>query len=286
MIAIASSATRSHRSLRAQRGECGRRDEEREAEADRRLHRRSRRRPPRAAAGRARSRDEHSLDRCDTLGGYMENAAAQSLRTPRTTCPTEGTARSRGSRSTRRCTASPAARSARSPGWRSGPRPGFSNGATVVLSIVLAFVFGYGLTSLPLLRAGLPVRRVAGVAFASDTLSITTMEIVDNAIVLAVPGAMDAGLGTLLFWGSLSFALAVAGGADRPGQPLAARPRQGACRGPRDGNPRRPVAARGRRPGGARVRVRRRGAGRRVRDRLTGESRAATPTSSRYRHRR
>ena len=96
-------------------------------------------------------------------------------------------------------------------GMAIGTAAGFSNGGTVVLSIVLAFAFGYGLTSLPLLRAGLPVRRVAGVAFASDTLSITTMEIVDNAIVLAVPGAMEAGLGTLLFWGSLSFALAIAG---------------------------------------------------------------------------
>ena len=96
-------------------------------------------------------------------------------------------------------------------GMAIGTAAGFSNGGTVVLSIVLAFVFGYGLTSFPLLRAGLPVRRVAGVAFASDTLSITTMEIVDNAIVVAIPGALAAGLGTLLFWGSLSFALAVAG---------------------------------------------------------------------------
>ena len=91
-----------------------------------------------------------------------------------------------------------------------------SNLATVVLSIALAFVFGYGLTSFPLLRAGLPGRRVAGVAFASDTLSITTMEIVDNAIVLAIPGALAAGLGTLLFWGSLAFALAVAGAVAMP----------------------------------------------------------------------
>ncbi len=96
-------------------------------------------------------------------------------------------------------------------GMAIGTAAGFSNGGTVVLSIVLAFAFGYGLTSLPLLRSGLPVRRVAGVAFASDTLSITTMEIVDNAIVLAIPGALAAGLGTLLFWGSLAFALAVAG---------------------------------------------------------------------------
>jgi len=91
-----------------------------------------------------------------------------------------------------------------------GTALGFSNGGTVALSIALAFVFGYTLTSLPLLRAGLPVRRVASVAFASDTLSITTMEIVDNLIVLAVPGALAAGLGTWLFWGSLSFSLAIA----------------------------------------------------------------------------
>jgi hypothetical protein len=91
-----------------------------------------------------------------------------------------------------------------------GTALGFGNGGTVALSIALAFVFGYSLTSLPLLRAGLPARRVARVAFASDTLSITTMEIVDNLVVLAVPGALAAGLGTWLFWGSLSFSLAVA----------------------------------------------------------------------------
>jgi hypothetical protein len=84
---------------------------------------------------------------------------------------------------------------------------GLSNGA----SIALAFVFGYGLTSWPLLRAGMSVREVAPVAFASDTLSITTMEIVDNAIVLAIPGAISAGLNTLMFWGSLAFALPIAG---------------------------------------------------------------------------
>jgi hypothetical protein len=88
---------------------------------------------------------------------------------------------------------------------------GWGNGPTIALSIALAFVFGYALTSLPLLRAGLPMRTVAPIAFASDTLSITTMEIVDNAIVLAIPGAIDAGLGTLMFWGSLAFALPVAG---------------------------------------------------------------------------
>jgi hypothetical protein len=96
-------------------------------------------------------------------------------------------------------------------GMAIGTAAGFSNGATVVLSVILAFVFGYGLTSVPLVRAGLALATVVGVAFASDTLSIATMELVDNAIIVAVPGAMEAGLDSLLFWGSLSFALAVAG---------------------------------------------------------------------------
>ena len=92
-----------------------------------------------------------------------------------------------------------------------GTALGFSNLSTVVLSVALAFVFGYGLTSLPLVRAGLALGTVIPIALASDTLSIATMEVVDNAIVLAVPGALDAGLGDLLFWGSLAFSLAVAG---------------------------------------------------------------------------
>lgn len=92
-----------------------------------------------------------------------------------------------------------------------GTALGLSNLATLVLAVVLAFLFGYGLTSLPLLRAGMALAAVVPIALASDTLSIATMEVVDNAIVLAVPGAMEAGLGDLLFWGSLSFALAVAG---------------------------------------------------------------------------
>ena len=92
-----------------------------------------------------------------------------------------------------------------------GTAAGFSNLATIVLSVVLAFVFGYGLTSLPLLRAGLALSAVIPIALASDTLSIATMEIVDNTIIVAVPGAMNAGLGQLLFWGSLAFSLAVAG---------------------------------------------------------------------------
>jgi hypothetical protein len=88
---------------------------------------------------------------------------------------------------------------------------GWSNGATIVASIVLAFFFGYALTSLPLLRAGLSVRRAAPLAFASDTLSITTMEIVDTLIIVLIPGAMAAGLDDPLFWGSLAIALLIAG---------------------------------------------------------------------------
>jgi hypothetical protein len=87
---------------------------------------------------------------------------------------------------------------------------GLPNLATIVLAIVLAFFFGYTLTSLPLLRAGLALAVVIPIALASDTLSIATMEVVDNLIILVVPGAMNAGLGDLLFWGSLAFALAIA----------------------------------------------------------------------------
>ena len=92
-----------------------------------------------------------------------------------------------------------------------GTAAGFSPGATVGLSIALAFLFGYALTSWPLLRAGLALAAAIPIALASDTLSIATMEAVDNVIILAVPGALDAGLGDFLFWGSLAFALVVAG---------------------------------------------------------------------------
>jgi Domain of unknown function (DUF4396) len=92
-----------------------------------------------------------------------------------------------------------------------GTAAGFSDFGTIALAIGLAFLFGYGFTSLPLLRAGLALATVIPIAFASDTLSIATMEIVDNLILVLIPGAMDAGLDTVLFWGSLSFALAVAG---------------------------------------------------------------------------
>jgi hypothetical protein len=88
---------------------------------------------------------------------------------------------------------------------------GWGNAASIVLSVVLAFTFGYGLTSLPLLRSGLPLREVAPMAFASDTASITTMEIVDNLFVLLVPGALAAGLGDALFWWSLAAGLLIAG---------------------------------------------------------------------------
>jgi hypothetical protein len=92
-----------------------------------------------------------------------------------------------------------------------GTALGLSDAQTIALAIALAFLFGYGLTSLPLLRAGLALSAVVPIALAADTLSIAVMEVVDNAIMVAVPGAMESGLSDLLFWGALSFALAVAG---------------------------------------------------------------------------
>jgi hypothetical protein len=96
-------------------------------------------------------------------------------------------------------------------GMAIGTALGFSNFATIVLAVALAFLFGYSLTSLPLLRAGLALGAVIPIALASDTLSIATMEVVDNLIMVIVPGAMHAGLGDVLFWGALSFALVIAG---------------------------------------------------------------------------
>jgi hypothetical protein len=87
---------------------------------------------------------------------------------------------------------------------------GLHNAATVALSIVLAFVFGYALTMRGVLRSGLGLRAALGVALAADTVSIAVMELLDNAVVVAVPGAMDAGLTSVLFWGSLAFSLVVA----------------------------------------------------------------------------
>jgi hypothetical protein len=96
-------------------------------------------------------------------------------------------------------------------GMAIGTALGLSNLGTIVLAILLAFLFGYGLTSLPLLRSGMALGAVIPIALASDTLSIATMEVIDNLIVLTIPGAMEAGLDSLLFWGSLAFALVVAG---------------------------------------------------------------------------
>jgi hypothetical protein len=91
-----------------------------------------------------------------------------------------------------------------------GTALGWSDVQTIVLAVALAFVFGYGFTMTGLLRAGLVFAAALPIALAADTVSIAVMEIVDNAIVLLWPGAMDAGLGDLLFWGSLAIALAIA----------------------------------------------------------------------------
>ena len=91
-----------------------------------------------------------------------------------------------------------------------GTALGWGNAATIALAVTLAFLFGYSLTMLPLLRAGLALGIALPLAFASDSLSIAVMELADNGIMLAVPGAMDAGLANPLFWGALGFALLVA----------------------------------------------------------------------------
>ena len=89
---------------------------------------------------------------------------------------------------------------------------GWGNAASIALAIGLAFLFGYSLTLIPLLRAGTALGAAIGIALVADTLSIVTMEVVDNAVLLAWPGALDAGLSDLLFWASLAIALAVAWG--------------------------------------------------------------------------
>jgi Domain of unknown function (DUF4396) len=86
----------------------------------------------------------------------------------------------------------------------------WGNAASITISVVLAFVFGYALTFGPILRAGVPFRRAAGLTVASDTISIATMELVDNAFILIVPGAMAAGLSEGLFWWTLLLSLAIA----------------------------------------------------------------------------
>ncbi len=97
-----------------------------------------------------------------------------------------------------------------------GTALGWSEWETIALAVALAFVFGYALTMLPLLRTGLAFSAALGVAFAADTVSITIMEVVDNAIMLVIPGAMEAGLGSPLFWVSLAVALLIAGAAAFP----------------------------------------------------------------------
>ncbi|HEX6929154.1 MAG TPA: DUF4396 domain-containing protein [Gammaproteobacteria bacterium] len=97
-----------------------------------------------------------------------------------------------------------------------GTALGWSNVPTIVLAVILAFFFGYALTMLPLLRAGLAFGSAMTAALAADTVSIGIMEIVDNAIMVVIPGAMDAGLDSLLFWGSLAAALLIAGAAAFP----------------------------------------------------------------------
>ena len=91
-----------------------------------------------------------------------------------------------------------------------GTSIGLPDWGTVVLAVALAFLFGYALTMRGVLRAGVPFRQAVRVALAADTVSILVMEIVDNAIMLTVPGAMEAGITGWLFWGALAFALAVA----------------------------------------------------------------------------
>ena len=97
-----------------------------------------------------------------------------------------------------------------------GTALGWGDWETIALAVVLAFFFGYALTMLPLLRSGIAFGAAVPVALASDTVSITIMEIVDNAIMLAIPGAMEAGLDNLRFWGSLAVALVIAGAAAYP----------------------------------------------------------------------
>jgi putative Ca2+/H+ antiporter (TMEM165/GDT1 family) len=91
-----------------------------------------------------------------------------------------------------------------------GTALGWSAGPTVALAVALAFLFGYALTVGPVRRSGLSFAAAVRIALAADTVSIAVMEIVDNAVLLAVPGAMEAGLASPLFWGALAFALAVA----------------------------------------------------------------------------
>jgi Domain of unknown function (DUF4396) len=97
-----------------------------------------------------------------------------------------------------------------------GTALGFSDLGTIALAVALAFVFGYSFTSVPLLRSGMALGAVIPIALAADTISITIMEIVDNAIMLLIPGAMDTGVGDIGFWAALAAALLIAGVAAYP----------------------------------------------------------------------
>ena len=111
-----------------------------------------------------------------------------------------------------------------------GTALGFSDWGTVALAVALAFLFGYTLTSVPLLRAGLALSAVIPIALASDTISIAIREVGDTAIMLGIPGAMEAGLTNTLFWGSLSVALVIAGAFAWPAPKLCFAPWMSAAR--------------------------------------------------------
>jgi hypothetical protein len=87
---------------------------------------------------------------------------------------------------------------------------GWNDLAQIALAVGLAYLFGFGLTALPLVRAGLPARTVVSTALAADTVSITIMELIDNLTVILIPSALDAGLGDALFWGSIAAGFAIA----------------------------------------------------------------------------
>ena len=97
-----------------------------------------------------------------------------------------------------------------------GTALGWGDWETVALAVALAFLFGYSFTLVPLVRSGIALAAALPVALAADTISITVMEIVDNAIMLTIPEAMEAGLDNFRFWGSLAFALLVAGAVAYP----------------------------------------------------------------------
>ena len=97
-----------------------------------------------------------------------------------------------------------------------GSALGWGNGQTVALSIALAFLFGYSLTSLPLLRSGMALAVVIPIALATDTVSIAIMEVVDNTMMVSIPGAMEAGLNDIGFYAALTASLIIAGAAALP----------------------------------------------------------------------